>query len=308
MITFTEDCPTPPKPLSVYRFVADSDKKWVVAGSPSVSDTPPTELQLITWNIDAGSDLVRRRFIQAIQYLRKKVFGDSLTPPCCILLQEVHEDVLPALLQSDWIRQSFLVTPITTDDWITPYGVVTLISQCVPVTTVFSIELPMTTVGRQALFVDVHLSAPPPQTENQKRDARIRTVRIANTHLEPEPSGSRLRPRQLKQIARMLNVPNLDACLCAGSMCSVRESDKTAPAEAGFADAWKGRKRDSMTWGYQPPTEQPPSRLDKILYFPTERVEVVSLTRIGHRTRMMSGGYLSDHCGLSAMVKILREH
>ena len=303
MITFVEESSTP-KPLSAYQFLAD---KWVAADSPSVSDFPPTELQLITWNIDAGSDLVKRRFTQTMHYLQKKVLGDPLTSPCCILLQEVHTDVLPVLLKSEWIRRNFLATPISANDWITPYGIVTLISKSVPVTTVFSIELPMTTVGRQAVFVDVHLSAPMHTAQYQKSDTRIRTIRIANTHLEPEPSGSRLRPRQLKQIARMLNVPNLDACLCAGSMCSVRDSDKTAPAEAGFADACKGRKLDSMTWGYQPPTEQPPSRLDKILYFPTERVEVGCSTRIGHRARMMSGGYLSDHCGLSTTVKILRD-
>lgn len=308
MVTFAEDASTPPKVLSMYLFV-DSMQRWAPAGSPSASDAPATELQLITWNINAGASRVEQRFTRTMQYLRKVVLGDALTPPpCCILLQEVHEDVLPTVLESGWIRQNFLVTPISTDDWIIPYGIITLVSKSVPVTTVFTIELPMTTVGRQALFVDVHLSAPPPKTRKEEPDTRIRTIRIANTHLEPGVSGARLRPRQLKQIARMLNVPNLDACICAGSMWSVQDSDKTAPSEAGFADACRSLKQEFMTWGYQPPTKQPPARLDKILFFPMEKVEIDCPTRIGHRTRMSSGGYLSDHCGLSTVVKILREH
>ncbi|KAF8487681.1 Endonuclease/exonuclease/phosphatase [Gautieria morchelliformis] len=307
MITFVEDSSTPPKILSAYRFI-DSQQKWVSVDSPSVPDFTASELKLITWNLDARSYLVKQRFTQAMRFLQNKVLGDTIRTPCCILLQEVHKDVFPALLQSGWIRQNFVLAPISTDDWITPYGIVTLISKTMPVTTVFAVELHMTTVGRQALFLDIHLSAPPPETQEEQPDKRIRTIRIANTHLEPDPSGSRARPKQLKQIARMLNVPNLDACICAGSMWSVQNSDATAPFEAGFSDACKSPKRDSMTWGYQPPTEQPPARLDKILYFPTERVEVGYPARIAHRARMLSGGYISDHCGLSTMVKILRKH
>jgi tyrosyl-DNA phosphodiesterase 2 len=304
MVTFAEES-SKPNTLPAYRFVPEHD--WVPAESPSAHNFPATELQLITWNVDAGADQPKERLTRILKHLRKTVFRDSTPPPpCCILLQEVHEDVLPALLRSRWVREHFLVTPISTDDWTTPYGVVTLVSKAVPVSTVFVIELPKTTVGRQALFVDVHVSGPPPESGEGKRDNRTRTIRIANTHLEPEPSGARVRPKQLEQIARLLNVPRLDANICAGSMCSVQDSDKTAPSEAGFADAYKGLQRDSMTWGYQPRTEIPPCRLDKVLYFPTEKVEIECPKRIGFRTMLAGGVYVSDHCGLATRVRMLR--
>ncbi|KAF8578185.1 hypothetical protein K439DRAFT_1395822 [Ramaria rubella] len=312
MVTFAEESSPSPISLSMYRAISDSETEWVPADSPSCSEFSATEILLITWNINAAEDLAKERFIRIITHLRKKALGDSkIPPPCCILLQEVHEEVLSALLKHEWVRDNFLVTPINAAEWGTQYGNITLVSNTVPVSTVFFAELPMSKIGRHAIFVDVHLSAPPPESEEQVRDKRIRTIRIANTHLEPEPPHGRrdVRPRQLKQIARLLNVPNIEAFICAGSMCSLGASDKVAPSQAGFADAYKGAKRDSMTWGYQPRTQRLPCRLDKVLYFPTERVEIASPTRIGFRARMATGRdlYLSDHCGLSTKVKVLRD-
>ena len=304
MVTFAEQS-AKPKILSAYRYVPEND--WVPVESPSAFNFPTTDLQLITWNMDAGGDRPKERFARAMQHVRMTVFRNSTPPPpCCILLQEVHEEVLPALLRSRWLREQFLVTPVSTNGWTTPYGLVTLVSKSVPVSTVFVVDLPKTAVGRQALFVDIHISAPPPDNDETQRGTRTRTIRIANTHLEPEPAGGRVRPTQLEQIARMLNIPNVDAYICAGSMCSVQDSDTTAPSKSGFADAYRGHKRDSMTWGYQPRTEMPPSRLDKVLYFPTETVEVGCPKRIGLRTMLAGGGYVSDHVGLVTTLKPLR--
>lgn len=313
MITFSDSSSTPPRAGHAYRYDNESHEAWIPTDSPSSYDLSASGLRLITWNLNAGGPNPEGRFIRILDHIRTKVLATTDTdpvPPCCVLFQELNEAVFPVLLGNNWVQDNFLVTPISPDGWMTPYGLVTLISKDIPLTTVFITELPMTKVGRQALFIDIHLSVSP-STPSDLNPSDPRTIRVANTHLEPEASnGWRARPKQLKQIARMLNAENIDGFICAGSMCSVRDTDYTAAAEAGFADAWtpqagqtKG-KVGSETWGrYANMTDFPPARLDKILYFPTEGITVGLPNRAGTKFTAIEKVYPSDHFGVTASIK-----
>ncbi|KAF8517173.1 Endonuclease/exonuclease/phosphatase [Hysterangium stoloniferum] len=316
MITFSDNPSTPPCARHAYRYDNTAPKAWIPTDSPSSHDLSTRELRLITWNLNAGGPNPEDRFIRILDHIRTKVLVATDTdpvPPCCILFQELNEVVFPVLLGNEWVQDNFLVTPISPDGWMTPYGLVTLVSKDIPLTTVFTIELPMTKVGRQALFIDMHLSVSP-LIPSDLDPSDTRTIRVANTHLEPEASnGWRARPKQLKQIARMLNADNIDGFICAGSMCSVQDSDNTAPAEAGFADAWtpqasqKRRKVRSETWGCcANMTYFPPARLDKILYFPAEGITVGVPNRAGTKFTAFEGIYPSDHFGVTANVKVFQ--
>ncbi|GJJ10886.1 hypothetical protein Clacol_005114 [Clathrus columnatus] len=308
MVTFAE----PSSPISTqeaYRYESDENKGWIPVDFCQCPTLSASELRLITWNLNAGGPNPTKRFSRILAHLRRIVFQESAPEASCILFQETHVDTLQAILDSSWIRDHFIVTPITGQLWTTPYGLVSLISKNIPLSRVFHIELPLTRVGRQALFIDVHLSNTAEVNESSKKvqiAKTNRTLRIANTHLEPESSnGFRIRPKQLRIIAQMLNVANVHASICAGSMVSVQDVDQTAPAQVGFVDAYNGVLKGSETWGRTPhQINLPPGRLDKILYFPTEWVEVGSPRRVGDKIMPLNEVFPSDHFGLLSIIKV----
>lgn len=302
MVTFAEPS-SPPSTLDAYHYVSEDDKDWIPVHLCQCPTPSVAELRLVTWNLNAGGPAPIKRFARILAHIRRIVFQDLDPTSSCICFQEVHTEVLQAILDNRWIRDHFVITPNDSQRWTTGYGLVSLVSKDIPLSRVFSIELPLTRVGRQALFIDIHLSSTSSKTDLARTN---RTIRIANTHLEPESSsGFRIRPKQLRTIAQMLNVANVHASICAGSMVSVHEVDHTAPAEAGFADAYKGVLRGSETWGRSPhQTNFPPGRLDKVLYFPTEWVEVGCPRRIGDKFMALNEVFPSDHFGLLSVIKV----
>lgn len=71
--------------------------------------------------------------------------------------------------------------------------------------------------------------------------------------------------------------------------------------------AWKRGETDSAgyTWGYQPRSQFPLGRLDKILYTPLEMLEVEEPRRIGVGLRTEEGQWASDHFGLTTVVRVV---
>jgi tyrosyl-DNA phosphodiesterase 2 len=66
---------------------------------------------------------------------------------------------------------------------------------------------------------------------------------------------------------------------------------------------------EGMTWGYQPPGEFPPGRLDKILYTESDAFEMKGIRRLGIEVKMstLEGrlNWVSDHYGLLCRVEVV---
>jgi tyrosyl-DNA phosphodiesterase 2 len=293
-----------PKYLPLYHFVSENNE-WqpFIFHQPTV--LPPADLQIITWNVDAKRPHRKERLRSIIDHLATEIFKGESPSACYISFQEIHKAALRVLLRRQWVRDHFLVTPINPESWVTgKAGLVSLITKNVPVSRAFIIDLPMTTLGRQALFLDLHLSKPAQLQGETHKENRLRNVRIANCHLESGGTytDSRAREKQICHIAKMLNVSNLDAYICAGSLCSCLPDDTVSIARAGFEDSYKTLKWLSETWGEEiQHREYPPGRLDRIVYFPTQRSTIKLLLtryRLGVDTFIRGRMPVSDHYGI----------
>ena len=73
-------------------------------------------------------------------------------------------------------------------------------------------------------------------------------------------------------------------------------------------DIGDGEDEMGFTWGYQPPSEFPPNRLDKVLYTANEtfRIERPRIMGVDVKTATAQEGlWVSDHYGLETTVHIL---
>ncbi|KIJ45206.1 hypothetical protein M422DRAFT_227899 [Sphaerobolus stellatus SS14] len=305
-----------PKFIPLYEYESEPSEWKPFRFSPE-SLIPSEKLHIFTWNLNHQGKHRRERMRDAIRHIREQhlsKFSDSdIPPPCIICLQEVHKAALEALLRISWIRQHFLVTPTNAESWVKEkYGLVTIISKNIPVSRAFIIDLPMTEMDRQALIIDIHVKCSEANGDDSipSGDQRVRTIRIANAHLEggAGPTESLARERQLRHIAGMLNVPKLDASICAGSFGACMEEDTDMIANAGFADAYTGRKWASETWGVQPNSKRyGKSRMDRILYLPTDGAKLRLPKRVGlcATIRNSDSLFVSDHLGLHTVVEIV---
>jgi tyrosyl-DNA phosphodiesterase 2 len=291
-------------------------KRWALTSNcaKGVREPLPSSIRLVTWNIDFASSDKKKRFLTALSYLQHHVLGCHIASerpePCCILLQEVHVSVFTQILNVEWVRRYFIVVPTGTDKWPEHaiYGNVTLVSRTIPVVNAFHIVFGNSEMNRTAVFVDIKLSIP--ALEDEPRLSRgIVTLRIANTHLESLPSGSIARPRQLKLVAHALREDGLLGGIVAGDMNAIGPSDERIVEEAGLCDAWQGGDDDEegFTWGYQPPGQYPPGRLDKVLSTRQEGYIVEEPERIGINEVIGGDKWVSDHYGLVTRVHVVRD-
>ena len=199
--------------------------------------------------------------------------------------------------------------------------------ECVQSTTV---TFQNSTMARFALFVDVRIALPRRASQlasaesSDTADDRFSSggtsavLRFANVHLESLPVGAEARPEQLAIVSSKLNdassQPELRGGVVAGDMNAIGESDVGLPAKCNLCDAFTGSEDDEQgfTWGYQPTCVFKPGRLDKILYYPGNGLEVVALRRVGVglKAELTQSDattkdeiWASDHFGLVADVQ-----
>ena len=286
----------------------------------NIPDDLPTSLTLVTWNVDFSKPRTMQRLTSALDHLEKKLTEDKggKPPPCLILLQEIHADAFDSLLAHPWVREWFMVVPGRTNEgwpqgaW---YGTVTLIARSVKLTASMYVHFEESWMHRNALVTDVLLGGAEP---------RARVLRVINTHLESLPEGTPMRVVQLRVIAELLRegktVSGGVGGIVGGDMNAIAPSDATLPEQNGLLDAWKEKKKrdgqgvegeDGMTWGYQPPCQYPPGRLDKILYTDSDAFVVKDIGKVGVELRMPTPEgkseseieWVSDHYGLSCQVE-----
>lgn len=236
------------------------------------------------------------------------------TPPIVILLQEVHPDALMLLLGYEWVRRGFAVTNITLPRNSLTYGTVTLVTKDLfpSVGRCFRVPFKESAYGRDAVFLDLKIANPQANGTTQNGQIRDKVLRVGNTHLESlSGHGTVTRPLQLATIKDVLSLPEVYAGIVGGDMNAIVVEDEDLPARTGLKDLWEGDGGE--TWGYQPPCEFPPGRLDKILAMGdvgVVRGTQVELIGVGLKTGpdegggIASEGYVSDHYGLLGTVQV----
>jgi tyrosyl-DNA phosphodiesterase 2 len=118
-----------------------------------------------------------------------------------------------------------------------------------------------------------------------------------------------MRPVQLGLAAEFLKEEDVFGGIIAGDMNAISPSDVGLTEELGLVDACdEGEdEEDAYTWGYQPPCEFAPGRLDKILFTPGAGgyYTVDKPQRVGLALRTDKGQWVSDHLGLFTTVRIV---
>ncbi|KAI0775231.1 Endonuclease/exonuclease/phosphatase [Trametes elegans] len=252
----------------------------------------PNELRLVTWNVDFMAPYSDARLRCILSYLHASVLSPK-TEPSCVLLQELDAASFNALLATDWVRKYFAVFPDTPKEWRVHYGNATLVSRTIPFQNPQMLDFCDSRMGRSAILVDIPLLT----TDG------VRTVRIANTHLESLVEGTPRRPKQLNAIADMLRAEGIDGGVVGGDMNMIGDaSDQSIHTAAGLDDACLFPDDPSFhTWGYQPRCQYPPRRLDRV-FFLGEHLLVDSVEVIGKGLRTKKGQWASDHHGLLTTI------
>ena len=272
---------------------------------------PCTQVRIITWNVDMVTPHHEERITAALRHIAQDVLLcknlDVVPEPCCILLQEVHKNVMPYLLKNEWLRRWFVVAPYTPDKWPEDahYGAVTLVSRSINIAECHILHFGLSSMFRTALCVKIKLNHPGSGEKS--------VVAIVNTHLESLPDGSRARPRQLEMCSRFLRLRGVHGGIVAGDMNAISEEDATIGKDVGLRDAWrKGNMDAGKTWGYQGQNDggYPPNRLDKIFYLPGMGYKVDEPKRIGVGVKVRDGTdearWVSDHYGLETTLQMLK--
>ena len=280
---------------------------------PAEEKKPPcSQVRIITWNIDAFSKHVEERLTACLRHIEEVVLqcnAGEAPEPCCILLQEVSDAVVPHLLRNPWVRKWFIVTPYSSIKWPkgAQYGNVTLVSRSLTIAECHILHYGHTGMDRTSLCVKIRLNYPAPSRETA-------IISVVNTHLESLPQGAVWRPHQLDMCSRFLRLRGVTGGVIAGDMNTIMPEDEGIEKEVGLRDAWrKGSAESGKTWGYQGQNEQkhPCGRLDKMFYLPSRGYKVDEPRRIGVGVKIKGESssetlWASDHYGLESTLRMKR--
>ncbi|KAG6842310.1 hypothetical protein C0991_010598 [Blastosporella zonata] len=271
----------------------------------------PSSIQLVSWNLNHASPHVKERMLVALRHLETYVFkcGEGQDPvACCIMLQEVHKDALSHLLEDQWVRKHFVVTPITASKWSHGYGNVTLVARTVVVVYAGILRFGYSNMGRSALVVDLKVCSP------KANDPQNMDLRIINTHLEAGVPGARMRRIQLGVLTSLLRrTEDVRGGVIAGAMNAITPDDEKFSLDHRLKDAWRlpTNNEEGLTWGYQSSTPGlPAARLDRILYVERRKSYTIdSPRRIGMGLRASDDnkidvGWASDHYGILSRLLV----
>ncbi|KAK7061436.1 Endonuclease/exonuclease/phosphatase [Favolaschia claudopus] len=291
---------------------------WVPSKSPlqtaaSGSNTATYQpFALLTWNVDFVRPLIHERFQAALSHLEELLSPQKVTPapqPTIIFMQEVHSSCFEVLLASDFIREFYEPTNISS---LQKYSTLTLVPKSLVSQVACVQRTPFTgatVMDRDCLYVDLHVRLPATPEQKALR------LRIANTHLESLGFGLEARSTQLQRISGLLTETGIDGGFVAGDMNAISEADNALPEQYGLTDAWKEEhftptdivdssgtgEIEGHTWGYQPPAQFPPDRLDKILV--VGKLAAVDVQRVGVGLKVKdTDTWVSDHYGLLAKI------
>lgn len=277
---------------------------------PEEKRPPCSQLRIITWNIDFATPRPEERLTACLNHIQEvlQCKEEEAPEPCCILLQEVLDTVIPHLLRNTWVRQWFTVSPHSSVKWPNGarYGNVTLVSRSLTIAECHILHYGFTKMERTSLCVKIRLNYPAPSRETA-------IICVVNTHLESLPQGAVWRPHQLDMCSRFLRLRGVTGGVVAGDMNTIMPEDEGIEKEVGLRDAWrKGAAETGKTWGYQGQNEGfPYGRLDKVFYLPGRRYKVDEPRRIGVGVKTGESSssdtlWASDHYGLETTLRMMK--
>ena len=314
----------------IWQKVIGSDQ-----GMPLESKTP---LRIVSWNIDFSSQASAARTAVALRYIQS--LFDKQSARLIVLLQEVCQDSLQQIKDSDWIQTNFLITGLPPPTMMRngiPQTVHYFNLILTPKTLVcqhsYRIPLP-SEMGRHALFVDIPLYSSKDKAYASS-SGPTDIFRLCTTHLESLGEGMSLRRRQLEMISQQLNAKvqesyNIIAGLVGGDMNSINdEEEHTWCSEMGLKDVWKevdermtvmdtqldcsSGRVDGHTWGYQPRSQYEPKRFDKFIHTGSIRFldqvdNKQKIQRLGIGLKADIGSedraWVSDHFGITVEISV----
>jgi len=243
--------------------------------------------------------------------------------PCVILLQEVHEEVLPYLLEIDWVQRYFLVTPASKVKWNGngTYGLVTLVEKSIPVvhsSIVHFARNVLTDMDRAVVLTDLKLKIPGARRgDREEAEAEHLIVRIANVHLESMGywQAADRRRAQLKFCSWMIQNYDdefypFDGGVIAGDFNAIDADSDVQVVQEKLVDL--GAKTRENTWGVNEAQTRggyPPGRLDKIVFTADRGFRLTPPDLVGVGLTVESLGEevcVSDHCALSCDLEVQR--
>ena len=281
---------------------------------PEEKKPPCSQMRIITWNIDFATKYPEERLTACLRHIEEDVLqckAGEAPEPCCILLQEVSDTVIPHLLRNTWVRKWFTVAPYSNIKWPkgAHYGNITLVSRSLTIAECHILHYGLTGMGRTSLCVKIRLNYPAPSKETA-------IICVVNTHLESLPQGAIWRPHQLDMCSRFLRLRGVGGGVVAGDMNTIMPEDDGIEKEVGLRDAWRKGSADSgKTWGYQGQNEQkfPCARLDRIFYLPSRGYKVDEPRRIGVGVKIKGSSsgetfWASDHYGLESTLRMMKRN
>lgn len=285
-----------------YSFENDVWSLISPSAAPSKRPEPlPSQVRLISWNIDAMVSFGPARMGRALEYLEELLDSvNSTAAPLIIFLQEMTGSDLKVIQEAPWVREHFYITDRSHLYWEGDYyGTTTLIDKFAYVERVFRVHYERTRMDRDGLFVDIAIEPEvsktgeqhhPPTTDTAgspgNSDQKPKILRLCNTHLESLVSIPPIRPTQMKTASKFLHppiegdisatLPAPHASILAGDLNAFASEDLTIVPSNNLKDTYLtlGGQEDteeSYTWGMHPrnssrPSKHPHGRLDKVLY------------------------------------------
>lgn len=271
---------------------------WVATDDGSQGLDRGSSLKVVSWNLQFDALDPAARASAAVTYL-SNTFGEE-SDHLVIMLQEVNQQSLQAILDHAWVQRNFLLSNIEppktiikdiSDEssvfepvWVAAsYFTLMLISKDLSISKCF--RAPFTTaMGRDALVTDI------PILGSEASSSMPESLRLCTTHLESLYSGKDYRLGQLALVSALLKGASaLDSRIIGGLVggdmnpCDRLEHDYHRATEVDLKDVWEdepvppppvlkpfqkdttyGRARGN-TWGYQSKARTR-NRMDKFLY------------------------------------------
>ena len=242
--------------LSLQQWVAITDNDTRDHTEPPRDDDEPSDLVLLTWNIDATSARTEDRVTDIITFVTQLDPGVRI-----VFLQEVSKAALQQILKDERIRRSWISSEQDDTAWgKQSFATITLLSKARFASTalgpVWRVAYP-SHFDRDALCCDIFVSF--------GRERSPTRVRLVNVHLDSLPIKPSHRPRQISIISSFLR--SAGCGLVAGDFNPVLEEDATLLESNGLTDVWTVLHPEApgYTWGTDGEQPFPPNRMDKIL-------------------------------------------
>ncbi|KAF7628618.1 hypothetical protein AFLA_003969 [Aspergillus flavus NRRL3357] len=211
--------------LSLQQWVAITDNDTRDHTEPPRDDDEPSDLVLLTWNIDATSARTEDRVTDIITFVTQLDPGVRI-----VFLQEVSKAALQQILKDERIRRSWISSEQDDTAWgKQSFATITLLSKARFASTalgpVWRVAYP-SHFDRDALCCDIFVSF--------GRERSPTRVRLVNVHLDSLPIKPSHRPRQISIISSFLR--SAGCGLVAGDFNPVLEEDATLLESNGLTD------------------------------------------------------------------------